>query len=177
MASDVSAMTRCCRIAQALMLIALTACSGGSQTLRGECSAEPMSGLFEVTGYACENPLREVEACPVLQYLEIAPSEAADNGESQRTITYWYADSRESSTYSSQVWVFEGRCTQDGRFALDGVADGEASLRMKGNVPVAYDFVSYTDRQPRQLMFEVHASLGRVTRTPELDARLPRVRE
>jgi hypothetical protein len=170
-------MTRCRKIVLPLALIALIACSGGSQTLRAECSAAPMSGLFEVTGYSCENPLREVEACPVLRYLEIAPREADDNDEPQRMITYWYAGSPESSTFSSQVWVFEGRCTQDGRFALDGVADGQASLRMKGQVPVAYDFVSYTVRQPRQLMFEVHASLRRVTRNPELDARLPRVRE
>jgi hypothetical protein len=136
-----------------------------------------MSGLFQVTDYVCENPLGEVESCPVMRYLEIAPGTDFGIDESRRVIAYWYADDDTSANYSSQVWDLGTRCTEDGRLLVEKSDSGETTLKLRGTRPFDYEQVSYTDRQPRKLMFRVRASLHQIARTPEHDSVLPRIRD
>ena len=74
-------------------------------------------------------------------------------------------------------YVLVGRCLNAERYLLEMGAESEASLTLRGGVPVQYDFVGYTEAPHRRLLFRMRLSLRPVLRTSEIDRRLHIERE
>jgi hypothetical protein len=154
-------------------LCSLTGCIQTPTMLNEGCdSAEPRSGLYEVTGRNCENPLQDTDYCPLTQYLEIAPSGMFEIADGPRVIVFWYAETRESAEYANEIRVLRGRGECDGRYRLQKDADGEAWMKLEHGLPVEYGFVGYTQHTPPKLLFRMQLWLRPVTKTPELAERL-----
>lgn len=151
----------------------LTACAHTQSRPAGaDCAIAPQPGLYEVTDRRCENPLGQTDYCPLTQYIEIASSQLFDISNDSNVIAFWYAETRDSTTYANEVNVLHGRCEDAHRYLIEHDSDGDAGLLLERGVPVEYWFEGYTQRMPRQLMFRMHLFLRQVARTPELDRRL-----
>jgi hypothetical protein len=140
-------------------------------------SAEPSSGLYEVTDRKCENPLQDTDYCPLTQYLEIAPSGMFGIADGPRVLVFWYAEARDSAEYANEVRILRGRSECDGRYLLQKDSHGEAWMTLEHELPVEYGFVGYTQHTPRKLLFRMQLSLRQVTKTLELAERLKNERD
>ena len=63
------------------------------------------------------------------------------------------------------------------RYLLEKNAESEASLKLRGGVPVEYKFVGYTEPPHRRPLFRMRLSLRPVLRTSDIDRRLHIERE
>jgi hypothetical protein len=146
---------------------------GSQQQVSHKSEDQPPVGLYEVTHRVCEKPPGDPSSCPITQYIELVRGNFYGIGPNETAFVLWLATERDSSNYTYEARPLRGARVAAEMYVIDEYPGVKEWLTLEHGAIRGHSFLAYRAGSKDEVLVRSQLSLRAVSRTPEINQRLP----